>query len=103
MGDTHGNVHVDTTAGNVNVPEEAANKPATTIAGVEQMLEVTTEGALDTGAALTRIATIMVSRGLLNTWAIGDTMSLEKTRRLPQKLPKFPPQQQPKKKVEMCM
>ena len=78
MGDTHGNVHVDTNAGNVNVPEEAANKPATTIAGVEQMLEVTTEGALDTGAALTRIATIMVSRGLLNTWAIGDTMSLEK-------------------------
>ena len=48
VADMDGNV--DTNAGNVNVPEEAANKPATTIAGVEQTLDVTTEEAPDTGA-----------------------------------------------------
>ena len=68
--------NVGTNEGNVNVPEEAANKPATTIAGVEQTLDVTTEGALDAGAELSLIAVMMVGRELLNAWAIADAMSL---------------------------
>ena len=61
--DTEGNV--GTNVGNVNIPEETANEPATSIAGVEQTLDVTTDGVLDTGAMLSRIAAMMVGRELL--------------------------------------
>ena len=80
VADRDGNV--DTNEGNVNVPEEAANKPATTIAGVEQTLDVTTEGALDAGAELSLIAVMMVGREL-NAWAIADAMSLENDEDVP--------------------
>ena len=73
VADTDGNV--DTNAGNVNVSEETANEPTTPIAGVEQTLDVTTEGVLDIGAVLSRIAVIMVGREYLNAWAIADAMS----------------------------
>ena len=63
VADTEGNV--DTNVDNVSVPEEAANEPATSIAGVEQTLDVTTDGVLDTGAVLSRIAAMMVGRELL--------------------------------------
>ena len=75
--------NVDTNEGNVNVPEAAANEPATTIAGVEQTLDVTTDGALDTGAELSRIAAMMVGRELLNAWATADAMSLENDEDVP--------------------
>ena len=81
VADTDGKV--DTNAGNVHVPEAAAIEPATTIAGVEQTVDVTTEGTLDTGAALSRIATMMVGRELLNAWAIADAMSLENDEDVP--------------------
>ena len=81
VADMDGNV--DTNEGNANVPEEAANEPATTIAGVEQMLDVTTEGVLDTGAELSRIAAMMVGRELLNAWVIADAMSLENNEDVP--------------------
>ena len=58
VADTDGNV--DTNAGNLNVPEEAANEPATTIAELEQTLVVTGGGALDSGTVLSRIAAMMV-------------------------------------------
>ena len=79
----HMDGNVDTNEGNANIPEEAANEPATTIAGVEQTLDVTTEGALDTGAELSRIAAMMVSRELLNAWATADAMSLENDEDVP--------------------
>ena len=75
--------NVDTNAENVNVPEKAANKPAITMAGAEQMLDVTTEGVLHTGAVLSRITTMMVGRVLLNAWEIADMMSLEKDKDVP--------------------
>ena len=75
--------NVDTNEGNVNVPDEAAKEPATTIAGVEPTLDVTTEGALDTGAELSRIAAMMVGRELLNAWAIAHAMSLENDEDVP--------------------
>ena len=75
--------NVDTNEGNVNVPEEAANEPATTIAGMEQTLDATTEGALDTGAEFSRIAGMIVGRELLNAWAIADAMSLENDEDVP--------------------
>ena len=75
VADTDGKV--DTNAGNVHVPEEAAIKPATTAAEVEQTLDKTTEGVLNTGAALSQITAMMVGRELLDTWAIADAMSLE--------------------------
>ena len=65
---------VDSNAGNVHVPEEAVIEPATTVAGVEQTLDVTTEEALDVGAALSRIAAMMVGKELLNAWAIAEAM-----------------------------
>ena len=71
VADTDGKV--DTNAGNIHVPEEAVIEPATTVAGVEQRLDVTTEGAHDVGAALSQIAAMMIGRELLNAWA----MSLE--------------------------
>ena len=83
VADTDGKV--DTNAGNVHVPEEAAIEPETTVAGVEQTLDVTTEGALDTGAALSRITAMMVGRVLLNAWAIADAMSLENDEDIPAK------------------
>ena len=75
--------NVDPNAENVNVPEEAANKPAITMDGKEQMLDVTTEGGLRTGAVLPRITTMMVGRVLLNAWEIADVMSLEKDKDVP--------------------
>ena len=81
VADTDGNV--DANEGNVNIPEEAANESAMTIAGVEQTLDVTTEGALDTGAELSRIAAMMVGRELLNAWEIADAMSLENNEDVP--------------------
>ena len=81
VADTDGKV--DTNAGNVHVPEAAAIEPATTVAGVEQTLDETTEGTLDTGAALSRIAAMMVGRELLNAWAIADAMSLENDEDVP--------------------
>ena len=81
VADTDGKV--DTNAGNVHVPEAAAIEPATTVAGVEQTLDVPTEGTLDTGAALSRIAAMMVGRELLNAWAIAEAMSLENDEDVP--------------------
>ena len=81
VADTDGKV--DTNAGNVHVPEAAAIEPATTVAGVEQTVDVTPEGTLDTGAALSRIAAMMVGRELLNAWAIADAMSLENDEDVP--------------------
>ena len=81
VADMDGNV--DTNEGNVNVPEEAANEPATTIAGVEQTLDVTTEGALNTGDELSQVAAMMVGRELLNAWVTADAMSLENDEDVP--------------------
>ena len=81
VADTDGKV--DTNAGNVHVPEAAAIEPATTVAGVEQTLDVTTKGTLDTGAALSRIAAMMVGSELLNAWTIADAMSLENDEDVP--------------------
>ena len=53
--------NVDTNAGNLNVSEEAANEPATTIAELEQTLVENAGGALDSDTMLSRIATMMVS------------------------------------------
>ena len=81
VADTDGKV--DTNAGKVHVPEAAAIEPATTVAGVEQTVDVKTEGTLDTGAVLSRIAAMMVGRELLNAWAIADAMSLENDEDVP--------------------
>ena len=75
--------NVDTNASNVNVSEEAANGPATTIAGLEQRLVITTGGGLDTGAVLSWITVMMVDSELPNTWAIADAISLERDEDLP--------------------
>ena len=75
--------NLDTNAENVNLPEEAANKPAITMAGTEQMLDVTTEGGLHTGAVLPRITTMLFGRVLLNAWEIVDVMSFEKGKDVP--------------------
>ena len=49
---------VETNDGNLNVPEDAAWEPATTVAALELTL-VTAGGALETGAELSQIATII--------------------------------------------
>ena len=69
VADTDGNV--DTNAGNLNVPEEAANEPATTTAELEQLLVETAGGAIDSGAVLS------------NAWAIADAISLERDEDVP--------------------
>lgn len=66
-----------------NIPIEATNGPATTIAGLEQMLVITTGGALDEGAMLSWITTMMVDSELLNAWVMADTISFKRDEDVP--------------------
>ena len=72
VADMDGNV--DTNEGNVNIPEAAANEPATTIAGVEQTLDAGGRGQL-VGSAVRMIRAIVTSlpvkRGILSSFENG--------------------------------
>ena len=58
-----------TNGGNLNVPDEAAKEHATTMAGLELKLVIIGEGVLDTGAAFSRIAAMIVGNEFPMAWA----------------------------------
>ena len=64
---------VETNDGNLNVPESATWEPTTTIAELELTL-VTAGGALETGAELSRIATIIAGSEFLRAVTTADAI-----------------------------
>lgn len=73
---------VETNDGNLNVPEDAAWEPATTIAELELTL-VTAGEALDTGAELSRIAAIIAGSEFPRAVATADAISSESEEDVP--------------------
>ena len=65
---------VETNDGNLNVPEDAAWEPPTTIAALELTL-VTAGGALQTGAELSRIAAIIEGSEFPRAVALAEAIS----------------------------
>ena len=80
MAGTGGNV--ETNDGNLNVPDDAAKEPATTIAALELTLE-TASGALDTGAELSRIPAIIVGSEFPRPVAMANAISSESEEDVP--------------------
>ena len=69
--------NVETNAGNLNVPDEAARELATTIAWPELTLAITGE-TLDIGAVFSRTAEMMAGSEFSRAWATATAISLEK-------------------------
>ena len=80
MAGTRGNI--ETNDGNLNVPDDAAKEPGTTIAALELTLE-TAGGALDTGVELSRIAAIIVGSEFPRALATADAISSESEEDVP--------------------
>ena len=70
--------NIKTNGGDLNIPDEDAIEPATTIAGLELILVTSGGEALETGAVFFPIAMMIGGSEFLNMWAMAGAISFER-------------------------